>query len=65
MFCRHALKGKHMCLVNILSESIFYILICILFYNIGEDNLDVNSFWSCLEDIEEEMKEDPCIDSDD
>jgi hypothetical protein len=62
---RHALKGKHMCLVNSLSESIFYILICILFYNIGEDNVDVNSFWSCLEDIEEEMKEDPCIASDD
>jgi hypothetical protein len=62
---RHALKGKEMCLANILSESIFYILICILFYNIGEDNVDVNSFWSCLEDIEEEMKEDPCIASDD
>jgi hypothetical protein len=63
-FC-HALKGKEMCIANILSESIFYIQICILFYNIGEDNVDVNSFLSCLEDIKEEMKKEPCITSDD
>jgi len=28
---------------------------------VGQDDGKIDTFWSCLEDIEEEMKEEPCI----
>ncbi|KAG2633135.1 hypothetical protein PVAP13_2NG278003 [Panicum virgatum] len=29
----------------------------------GQDDGKIDTFWSCLEDIEEEMKDEPCISS--
>ena len=28
---------------------------------VDQDDGKIDTFWSCLEDIEEEMKEEPCI----
>jgi hypothetical protein len=30
---------------------------------VGQDDGKIDTFWSCLEDIEEEMKDEPCISS--